>query len=164
VLGIWGTGTTAPSRRKLSATWEVVDNQRLEDMIGSAFLAALVGKPGTAGAVAGSFGVLFVFYDTTLCREVLGYQIWLYENGVPLLRSTSELTDIIDTVYVKPDIKATFLEKNRHFLMLYSVPFEASEVCKHMDCELCNPINMWKTNNAETKGYVILCLRSIVMV
>jgi len=107
---------------------EVVDNQKLEDLLSSVFLGVLVGKPGTAGLVTALAGVPFVYLDTMLCRDVIGYSIWCNDNGVQRLTSSTQLAEIIDRAYSSQEERNELLEQNHRFLESYSCPFQPAEV------------------------------------
>jgi hypothetical protein len=119
-------------RKRSVPNMKVIESQRLEDIMGSAFLAVLVGKPGTAGLVASLGRVPFAYLDAMLCREVRGYGIWQPENGVPRLSNTAELAETIDQAFSDEDFRDRLLKENYRFLQLYSGVFDASEVCKQI--------------------------------
>jgi hypothetical protein len=119
-------------QKKLLANMRVIDNKKLEDLLPSAFLAVLVGKPGTAGLVTALAGVPFVYLDTMLCREVVGYKIWCDKNGVLRLTSTAKLAEVLDQLYVSQEKRNTLLTQNRRFSRLYLHPYQPLEICKQL--------------------------------
>jgi hypothetical protein len=118
--------------RKGLVNVQVVDDQKLEALLPSAFLAVLVGKPGTAGLVSALADVPFVYLDTLLCRDVPGYGIWREGNGVPRLTHPSQLAELIDRFHADEAARNTLLEQNRRFAGLYCAPFQSAGVCRQM--------------------------------
>ena len=110
----------------------VVDDQKLESLLPSAFLAVLIGKPGTAGLVSALAGVPFVYCDSMLCRDVPGYRIWRDENGVPRLATAKDLAPLLDRVRLDPDERHALLEQNRRFSLRYLQPFRPAALCAEL--------------------------------
>lgn len=129
-LGDWYRGFV---KKKLIANIKVVDDQKLETLLPSAFFAVLVGKPGTAGLVTALAGVPFVYYDSgMLCRDVNGYRIWNDENGVPHLTSSVELARMVDRMYSSLEERNKLLKQNNYFSKRYLHPFQPCKVCKEI--------------------------------
>jgi len=122
-------------RKKSVPSLTVIDNQKLEDLLPSAFFAILLGKPGTAGLVAALAGVPFVYLDTMLCRDVPGYRIWCDDNGVPKLRNASQLGEMIDQTHSNIQFREELLNQNRRFLKLYLQTFEPASVIQQLNLE-----------------------------
>lgn len=128
-LGDWYRGFI---KKKALPNIKVIDNQKIEALLPSAFFAVLVGKPGTAGLVTVLAGVPFVYLDTMLCRHVIGYRIWRDENGVPRVTNFKKLAEIIDQMYSSQEERKKLLEQDHRFLRLYLTSFQPLEVCKHI--------------------------------
>jgi len=128
-LGYW---YRAFFEKKALPNVKVVDHQRLEDLLPSAFFAVLVGKPGTAGLVSALARVPFVYLDTMLCREVPGYRIWCDANGSPRLTGCPQLGPLIDRVFAHPEDREALLKQNQRFSELYLTSFDPVPVCRKM--------------------------------
>jgi hypothetical protein len=124
-LGYWYKGQVEKSGAR---NIRVIEGKRLEDMLSSAILAVLVGKPGTAGLVTILQGVPFVYLDAMLCRSVKGYGIWVPENGVPRLAGPADLAHLIDELEEKPEARHRLLEQNKRFSRLYLASFSPREL------------------------------------
>ncbi len=125
-------------KKKALPNIKVIDNQKLEAILPSAFLAVLVGQPGTAGLVSALAGVPFIYLDTMHCRDVIGFRIWRDENGVPRLTNTKQLAEIVDKMYSSNEERKKLLEQNHRFLSLYLTPFQPQEVCKQIGLKIIN--------------------------
>jgi len=129
----FGSWYQAFVKKRDISNMEIIDNQKVEELLPSAFLAVLVGKPGTAGIVAISSGVPLVYLDTMLCREVVGYKIWRVENGIRRLTNPNELFELIDLLLINESERNRLLEENQRFLNLYLHPFQPTEICKRIE-------------------------------
>jgi hypothetical protein len=108
---------------------EVVDHRPLEELLPSADLAVLVGKPGTAGFMAMREGIPCVYLDCMLNRKVIGYSFWDARNGIQKLNSSLELGELIDRLQTEPSEKDRLLAGNLIFLDRYFQEFNPNAVC-----------------------------------
>ncbi|MCP4135904.1 MAG: hypothetical protein GY754_33355 [bacterium] len=114
------------------ANIKVIDTVKLEELLPEAFLAVLVGKPGTAGLVSSLYEVPLLYYDTMLCRNVTGYNIWNDGNGIPYVTNSDDLGMLIEAVYSNAEERDKIIEQNRNFSKRYLHEFQPDEICKNI--------------------------------
>lgn len=110
----------------------VIEDKKIEELLPNAFLAVLVGKPGTAGIISAQYGVPFIYLDTMLCRDVIGYKIWIDKNGSPRLIDVKKLADYIDSSYLSEGFSKSLLQLNNEFISKYVSTFNPKRILRNI--------------------------------
>jgi hypothetical protein len=108
----------------------LVQDKKLDDLLLDVSVAVLLGKPGTAGIFCIKKNIPLIFLDTMLCREVIGYQIWSKENGIPRIQEADIFQNALSELLSSEEKRKEVIDRNQRFLESYNSERDVAEFLK----------------------------------